>query len=752
MFRRFLYYLLDKDGKSFLINNGVVSKTAQPTPLPETPDGWQDIEIGYERDMNKLGVVRQFTLPISLIYAALTIIRTIVLSLGRGEKVYLLIQKLSVEATNTYYSFIYKYLYKGLFNLSSYQYNDVKDNLSITEGGIYQKIKAKEGTSFEIDIDSDPEKVVLEHDGIILNGSYTWVLPEDGAVSGQNVRAMVKIGEEQNAPGVAALDVYGGGLFDPNALTVNNTEYFLDFSIPPVDGTGRLFGTIELSVPLSGFPANQYLKIFNTVTDTTRDTINLFVGDEQAIIDFDITVNVQKGDRFFLQIDEPILESKITFTCRSRYTKTNLPCLKPSTVLKRLIEKITGSALNCDTTFIQQFDHLLLTSGDGIRSLAGSKIKTSLTQFSEFVRVIMAGGQGIENDKLLFNDFSYFLKETNPVSLGNVANFKGSWAKDLLIKNVKVGYPVKQIDDVNGKASFHNTVEYTSPDDEAEKELNLVCPYPACPYYIESLRINLEGKTTTDDKADNEVFILNSVENKVSFTVPVMTSFEFIVTQTFAMGDVNDKAPFLKPGMKITISGAAINNRTFTIRAVVIISPTQIWVSVEEPTDLGSMDGALISFSSYTLRRETYTSVTGIPDPDTIYNIEDLTPLRIRDRHEAWINSCLWGFAGKKLKWETTEKNADLVIVKNGVTYKEKSDYIIKTVILFKPFEFEFDCPVPHDLIDTLEIDPNTPFTPVWYDLPYTGILRKAGIAPANNKAQSYKLLCAPGTDLTGLI
>jgi hypothetical protein len=173
---------------------------------------------------------------------------------------------------------------------------------------------------------------------------------------------------------------------------------------------------------------------------------------------------------------------------------------------------------------------------------------------------------------------------------------------------------------------------------------------------------------------------------------------------------------------------------------------------VDEPTDLGSMDGATISFSSYTLRRDPTMTITGIPDPATIYNVEDLTPLQIRTKHEAWINSCMWGFAGQKLKWETTEKNADLVIVKNGVTYKEKSDYIIKTNILFKPFDFEFDCPTPHNLIDTLELDPNTPFVPNWYGNSYPGILRKAGIAPANNKAQSYKLLCAPSTDLTKLI
>jgi hypothetical protein len=758
MFKKWLYYFLTEEGKSYYVQNKVVKTSGIPKPLEQTPDGWQDISLAYERDLKKLGIVRSFTLPLSAVYAIRQILRTIVFTKNIEEKIFLLIQKLYVTTTSTTYRFLYNYFYKGEIDLSQYRYEDVTDKFSVVEGGIYGQVKANEGTPYELDIDNDPEVVRVKMDGFSFDQSANWVLPKTQMTTGaSDIAALAFI----NLEGTST-----GSIFATSQTPGAADQYFLK-NIGEEAVTITLNGSVsfrpnnviqEVHVILIKVDANN---ISTNVQSTVYDPAEENVLYTETYDDLAITLNQNEYLELLVRvIRQPggappftdgyvnLEETKFRATFETTYRTTYINSLKPSTVLKRLIKFITGSENNYLTTYVEGFDHLLLTSGDAIRGLAGAKLKTTLNNFTEFMRVNAGAGQGIENNKLLFEAYSYFLNPDNPIELGEASNLKVYPATDLMGNTLKIGYPVQQIDDVNGKSSFNNTHVYSSPITKVVKEINLVCPYISDAYYIEITRINLEGKTTTDDKADNEVFILNTIIEQEG----VNALFgEFLGIYYITIPSRSDLVDYFSAGSVFTISGT--NEGTYKSTGA-ITSGSDLLVFIDtvfQTTDSDQHDVDIV-FGTRLLRRVEYDQITGVPDTEFIFNIEDLTPKRLVLLQANWLNSIFYGFAGKKLTFQSTEKNADLVTQRGSVYIRERADYTIGTDILFKPWYFEFDTQVPVDLVELLETNINRCFSFVWYGYTYKGFLVKAGISANDNKVQSYKLLCTPDTDLTNLI
>ncbi len=155
----------------------------------------------------------------------------------------------------------------------------------------------------------------------------------------------------------------------------------------------------------------------------------------------------------------------------------------------------------------------------------------------------------------------------------------------------------------------------------------------------------------------------------------------------------------------------------------------------------------------YPLKRDSTLTITGVPDPETIFNVSQ-SPKRIAINHLPWVNSIFHGFEGTKLKFLTTEKNADLVTtdIIGGVIRERDDIEITGENKLFLPFYIECDIEVPADLVEEMEANEMRPFTVEWEGLMIEGFIIKAGIAPNTLKEQAYKLLLSPNNDLTKLI
>lgn len=763
--KKWLYYLIDRNGKSYSVNNnGIVQTSFQPTPLENSPAEWGDLSVGYDRDMKRLGVLRNFMLPQTLVKRTSQILRHIFFSTNFENQVYLLIQKLAITVDNAAgkYRMSYRYFYKGELDLSTYKYSDVKDTVLISEGGLDKLIKANEATTYEISID-DPEAITVKMDGIYLHKTFNWLIPEL-FIDDDDISHFHTVPIYGTAPDGEA---FGAGYFDEQLQDVPSNSYYTDtpnyfLAVDSIHHEAIEFNiegkfTIEISKnDISAVLRFWFVK--NTGVRIQVPTTISTIGTHE--VDISTTISLSPGEKLFMEaevfqfvtgalgFDYKYLETTIRAKYKSKYKTTYIKALKPSTVFRKLIEKITGNENNCDTSYIEQYDNLLLTCGDALRGLEKSTIKTSLNNFSDFVRVQMAAGQSIEGGKFLYDGYSRFFQTSNPVNLGNVKDLQVSLATDLICNTVNVGYPAQEIENVNGKYSFNNTHLYTSPVSRVTRVLSLLCSYISDCYYTEITRINLEGKTTTDDKADNQTFILNANLPKVKTYIADLDNLFAGAIKLY--GGAADVDNFL-PGSIINISGlTTINAGQYTVLGT-LVQGADILILTQENTNPETGQEITITPSSATLRREDYDSIAGVPDTELIFNIADLTPKRILLKHKQYLDSIFYGFAGQKLKFQSTEKNKDLVTILAGTEIKEKADYTITSDILFKPFYLQFETLVPVDLVEIMEEDPNRPFLFYWYGKPYKGHLVKAAIAANDHKPQVFKLLCSADTDLTNL-
>jgi hypothetical protein len=678
--KEWLYFLVDAMGRTGQVENGLVVFKSNYKPLVYTPEGWEDINIGWERNLTKFGINRNFSLPLGFVLDGKEILDYIALYKNFDEKLYLLIQKQALFFDPTKYYYFYDKFYKGEIDLTTIDSGEDKNTIGIMEGGLSKQLKAKEATSFEIPLD-DAEVVNIKMDGLFLSERRLFIIPAISQAFSHLMYTSI-IGSEGSAAGVATFDVYGHLSF-PDFGT--SDEYFLAVTQDIADM--RIIGSVKFRCDGS---ATDYALQLRTNTGRTLEIFSSPVSQGQDYtFTFDYEFDAFAGEKFFLVVltgNDPSFvaeyeETEFEIAFSSRFRETTIRGLKASTLYKRLIGRITGSETNALSTLLAAYPNLVVTCGDAIRGIADTAttkvvIKTNLNDFFTSFNTVLNAGIGIESNKVVFETKAHFFDESDPIDLGLVRDFKWKQATEILVNSIKIGWPNQTYDDVNGRQEFNTTQERLSVVERASKPLELVSVYRADPFGIELTRINLEGKDTTDAGSDNDVFIIN--------------------------------------------------------------------VDMSAPNDDGS----------YNLKRETYDSITGLLSPDTAFNIEDLTPARLLERHANWINSIFYGFEGSKLTYQTSDKNRELRTVKGSTVYDEDADFTIgDSPRLLKPILFEFEPETPINLVELMEENPNRCFS---FEHPngtiYKGFNMKIGIAANTASTQNYQLISAPSNDLKTLI
>jgi hypothetical protein len=750
MLPTWLYIPRTTSGESYTVTSGDVVTVTEPTALENTPEGWQDILIGYERNMTKVGTVRSFTFPLGFVRGGARILRHLLYSNSFEEKILLTIQKLTLEKTALYWKWVYGPFYEGEIDLATLKDEEYKVSVSVAETGLPKALKANEGTTYEIDLDTHPDKVFVKMDGVYLKEKHNWLLTESEITMGQigYLLGCYFLTKEGQAAGFANSNQDQlHAPFDTYDFA-NSLNYFATVT-QDIDGL-HLTGTLKLGLAAG----RARIIVVNQDRVEKAVLVNTTVS---GTFEVDATWDAVAGERYFLYYDAVsitkliVMESNISIEFMSRYRTTVIKGLMEETLGKELTGKVTGDKTLFYSSMLKSGEKIVVTSIDAVRGIKGAKIKTSLNTYLDYCKAVHAAGSGVEDGKIRVEKFAHFLKTTNPHALGNARDLKTSVATDLLANTFKVGYNTPSIDDVNGKYSFNNTLLFTSPVTKITKEHAILSPYYADPYFIEIKRINFDGKTTTDDSADNDIVVLN-VE-PIAFTSGGTVEDAFIFGPTFGFTSpehLNDFAP----GSKFTLSGTASNNKTFTVQEVFDFGADGFLVAVEEPVVYEVFSNATFTTNIYKLKRKPYTAVEGLPTgvESSLFNIEYLTPKRMLQRHLTWLNSILWGLQGQFMKYQTTEKNAGLKTTYGADIVDEDADVEIGEDRLFLPFYHEFDTRVPVNLPALMEADPNASFSTDWNGVTLKGILIKAGIAPDTNKEQAWKLLSAPDNDLTQLI
>lgn len=781
LLKPWLYYLIEPDGRVRQIVNKIVTSLNKKTPLQNVPVGWDSVLIKWARNVDRHGQVRNYSLPMGFVRDGAKILRNDMYTFNIDRELYLLIQRLTNVIDSTTYSERYNFFYKGQLDFSTFEDDPGGSvvNINIMEGGISKLVKANEDTQFLIPFDADAVNVKM--DGIALE----------------------KIGNFEVLDGFEIGNADFGGFFSMPFSFINSdgNAYGLAFQtqeLQQIDGTVTYAEKLQSinwaaeAGPTNGATVNAHIKgniIYRcTVQDAANGLKVRFLRSNQPLVNqndyilfedtplvagqlythpVDITIPLLPGERLYLEgflgftgtgTNIEFQEgSKLTIDFSFKKSTTFIKAMSPYNVYRKLCELLGIDDSNVISTLLQASTYYL-TSGDAIRGLPNSGIKTSFNDFFKAFDIYLFAGMDIKRTIEIETRDKYY-DETDPILLGQVRDFKCTPATDRIFSSIVIGHAEQDIDDVNGKYDFNGQHTYITPvKSGGGKKLEMISPYKAGPFEIEVIRINLEGKTSTDATQDNQVFVLdlNTVAgNTITATVSFSHSLNAF-TITSAEG--------LVAGQKIRISGSVSNNGEYIIQSIGSIIIAQIVVLDGLITDESSVPIiiTIVQGQIYSLDRSVFPTsivppgtvdsngnpVTG-PDLTTIFNVR-LRPSALFELHYRWIRSWLYNYEPGIIKFDHANRNAYLVV--DGLT--DGRDVVIANMgqRIFLPFYFEFGTVVPIDLVETLDASPNKAFTPNWEGDNYTGFLIDAGIAPNSRQPQIYKLLCAADTDITKLI
>lgn len=512
----FLYFICDDAGNTYAVDvDGSIVTTPSPVPLQFTPKGWRDAAFQYKRNTSNSGVIRTSTTPFGFVKDGAKILRYLWYNYGIEALGNLALAKLDPADLK------HKKYYYGAINFT--QATDEKDEFEceVTEAGLSMMIKANENTKYEIPLDV-PEAIDLRHDGLVLKASASYTVQSGPFTKGFSFLGLLFIQSEGTFANVLFGSAYnftdiGTSLppDDPNFI-INNLGASVVFNID-IHYQARLtdHGPADYIVSWAKSDGANFTGDAALYNGTINENFQDF--------HFQFSVTLNQGERFYITQfnSEPALGAiefaeggTMNVTFDYRYRQTEIKCLRPLYVFQKLIEKITDGKYTATSTLLDTVaKDFVLTCGDGIRSIAGAKIKTSLKDFFTSFNTRFSIGLGNRDEVAVIEAKSAFFTSDVIADLGEVADCQITNASDYLWNTLKIGWPAQDYDDINGKDEFNNTHNYTSPVKRLGKELDLTAPYRCDPYGIEFTRINLDGKSTTDNESDNDVFIINIADN-----------------------------------------------------------------------------------------------------------------------------------------------------------------------------------------------------------------------------------------------
>jgi hypothetical protein len=402
----FKFFLVDTpSGLAFYVDAmGNIQKgnilTGVDYSLPQSPGGWDDMQLSFGRSSHYWGLNRTFTIPLKFIGDGAKIVRHLFYA-GRGveSQVTLVIVKWD-DVTG-----VFRLYYSGQLDLSKIE-DQVAEGVTVNimQGGIVQMLKAYENTVIEIPCDgSIPENIKVNCDGILLNDVFHYeVVPVTLPTPGDQTLACTFVSNDGDNIGITKnspmLDPITAGYYQKSDNFIFSSEEPLSVRIkgtliakndPAISNTlFHVFTATSLSQPTGSGgnlldhanglvlpyvpPGGVYNSVNNQVNLTTQRSFG-----------FDLTVNLAANEHLFIVVFNnfsatpvTIVGGSFTLTFSSRYRPSRVWGIRPYDLGKLLIQRMNALSSNFLQTFNFVFDSLLLqanpnlivTSGDALRA------------------------------------------------------------------------------------------------------------------------------------------------------------------------------------------------------------------------------------------------------------------------------------------------------------------------------------------------------------------------------------------------
>jgi hypothetical protein len=723
----------------YLDANGDVQITTTKTALPQAPQGWQEMELKWERGFTYHGVFTNYTTPLKFVLDGGKILRYGYYNTGIETSMELFIEK----HTNEVATWGYDDYYIGDIDFS--RFKDMKDfvQIEIMESGFIKNLKAKEDSTLEIDVEQNADKIFVMMDGIDLQATAEFTSIDQPRYDTGTIDS---VGEANGALNIirkvfptllfyGELKGYGNGdiyckgndyLGNNKTPAVTNNTATFDVSVSPYFILQNTSQTISYDINLVGLLTmasvnnaggagdniTPQIRVWNVKNLVVVSTTVIAVGStlspnfgvyQGQQIGVDATITVAPNEYIYIVVEHTHTNSvlmdstmhfysfELSINWLNKIATSYIPVIPMQSVATPLIENIDANYTLTSQPIIDKEDDYFLTSGDGIRGLANSKIKTTWMDFYNAMNCMF--NTAFYYDKSIqtaYIDYKANVYDNGftSMSLGNVAKMDVAPLTQEMFNKLKIGYKPFSYDEINGKEEFNTEYEFQSPITRVVSEKNLVSPYRADMYGIELTRANLTDKLQADSDMDNDVFWIH-VDKTITGTIPA--------------GYPNAGATY------------------------------------------------------YGLYRDAAIITQGLISPSTAFNIE-FSPKRRMLAFGNWIKSVTYPSPGD-MTFNTSSKTTDTSVglgTDDGVTIIIEKDTIaisdLTGTTLFYPLVFTIDVKIPQNILALLTASPYGEIDFEWLGNTYYGFLLEVSDSPTYTPKQTYRLIATTNNTLSNLI
>lgn len=542
----FLYFILDSQGRPLVGNTAtgqvqvgnkdtLLGPDGKVAKLKRSPKGWQEVLVKYGRSNKYFGLFRDFTTPLTFYGDGGLVLRDIYWKKGIEGYAKLVILK----NDRSTWPEKHKTWYVGEIDFSKFKqdkYGGVTVN--VMEGGLSKIFKANENKVINILIDEDPQHIHTLLDGINLYEKGNFALADGtllkkSVVSADFYPPFVFLNSEGTSTGIvfqsqATQIVNFGDPFNDNWCAAADPG-----NLGPVEL--RIKGRVRFRCNTDDVGDTHIMRLWkSSMTAPELNDYILFTSPNDAgneySYDIDETISLDPDEKLYLEakfgtlfpsgveVEIEYLEgSELTISFKNKYKPTVIKGLYIYRVFEKWLEIVSNGQYTVKSDWLLSKKDILITCGDAIRGIvadtannvAGPVIRTSISELFQALLSRFSVGLGIENEQLVIEPISYFFPLTNNIALGQVDDCEFVPAEDQLFNTIKAGYEDEEYNNTNGKQEVNSGQQWSTPVTRVVRELDMKSPWRADPYGIEFLRINLDGKTTTDDSSDNDVFMIN---------------------------------------------------------------------------------------------------------------------------------------------------------------------------------------------------------------------------------------------------
>lgn len=722
---------------------GVVQITTTKTELPQAPKGWEGQTLKWERGFTYYGVFTNYSNPLQFVKDGAIIVKYLYYTFGIEAVAELLIDK----HTETVATWGYAEYYRGDLDFS--QFKDMKDycQLSIMDNGFMAKLKAKEATVEEIPVEQNGAVQWVMMDGIDMQAVAGFVGIDQPRFDNGNIDT---VAEASTGAGIIRglfptalfygditgysngdINIVGNNYLGNNrAPGVTNNAKTYDFTIIPYTVCKNMSNTLSYDLRVYGSIGTRSVNN-SGAADNITPTVTLWAGlgavqtqavtiataaalapsagvYQDSVMDFDYTITLAPNELLFFMVEhshsDPLnmlstmginyLDLQISWL--NRVPTTYIPCIPATTVGDALVANIDPDATYNGVTGTDYPDYYL-TSGDALRNLSNSVLKTSWADFYKAQDCMFNTAFKFDrstNTATIDYKYTAFDPTTATMDLGEINKFEVGPLTAEMFARLKIGYKPYSYDEINGKEEFNTEVQFQTPLTRVVGEKDLISPYRADMYGIELTRANLTNKVEADKDMDNDVFWLH-LDPSIVGTVP---SGPGAGQQYYGLRR--------DPGLTITN----------------MISPSTVFNVDFSPKRRLFAHG-------YWVRSFMYPNTSGSIEFNTSFKTQNGALGMVTDDGVTII----------------TEKASETIGSLPGTGETPNRNTI------FYPLVFTVETKIPLNIMD-LMTDPYCELTFTYLGNTYYGWMLEVSDEPSHTPKQVYKLIASPSNTLTTLI